>query len=191
MDNLVLRVKVSVNKNTSNMARLRQIAQLGNPVLRQIAEPVRDIAAKEIVKIIDDLQATLADSNGVGIAAPQIYESYRIVIVASRPTPRYPQAPEMQATLMINPTFRVLNPETKKDWEGCISIPGIRALVPRFTQISVNYEDRRGDAKEIELSGFVARIFQHENDHLDGIVYLDRVQNNSDIISEKEYLKLF
>ncbi len=171
------------------MARLRQIAQLGHEVLRQIAQPVQDFNYQKIIGIIDDMLMTLSESNGVGIAAPQIYESYQIVIIASRPTPRYPEAPLMEPTLMINPEFQALSDDRVKDWEGCLSIPGIRALVPRYKQIRVKYSDQFEQRKELDLSGFVARIFQHEYDHLLGKVYLDRVENNQDIISEQEFQK--
>jgi peptide deformylase len=170
------------------MAKLRQIAQLGAAVLRQKAETI-EFDAINTRSIISDMLATLADSNGVGLAAPQIYEPYRIVIIASRPTPRYPNAPEMEPTVMINPTFRILSEQTTKDWEGCLSIPGIRALVPRFTQIEVSYTDQQGKSVSQHFEDFIARVFQHEYDHLNGIVYLDRVENNTDIISEKEFLK--
>lgn len=172
------------------MAKLRQIAQLGHEVLRQQAEPVHNFDDQKIIDVIDDMLMTLSESNGVGIAAPQIYESYQIVIIASRPTPRYPDAPLMEPTLMINPEFQALSPDREKDWEGCLSIPGIRALVPRYSQIRVSYSDRQGQLQEQDLSGFVARVFQHEYDHLEGKVYLDRVENNGDIISEQEFQKL-
>jgi len=92
---------------------------------------------------------------------------------------------------MINPAFENLSNEMEKDWEGCLSIPGIRALVPRYKRINVHYNDEQGKQVELELQGFIARVFQHEADHLDGKVYLDRVENSLDIISESEYLKLF
>ncbi|TXL16398.1 hypothetical protein BMR04_10090 [Methylococcaceae bacterium HT3] len=106
-----------------------------------------------------------------------------------RPSERYPQAPEMDPTLMINPSFEPLSETQEKDWEGCLSIPGIRAKVPRYTQIKVSYTDTLGKLVEQTLDGFVARVFQHEYDHLDGLVYLDRVENNRDIISEQEFAK--
>jgi peptide deformylase len=170
------------------MAKLRQIAQLGAAVLRQQAKSVEfDVASTQA--IISDMLATLADSNGVGLAAPQIYEPYRIVIIASRPTLRYPSAPKMEPTIMINPTFQPLSEHQCKDWEGCMSIPGIRALVPRHTQIEVSFVSQEGDSISQHLEGFVARVFQHEFDHLNGMVYLDRVESSQDIISETEFNK--
>ena len=165
------------------------IALLGEPVLREIAEPIETITP-EILTIVDEMLATLEISGGVGLAAPQVFISKRLIIVASKPTQRYPYAPLMPATVMINPSFVALSDEKQKDWEGCLSIKGIRALVPRSVAIRVTYTDLTGQTIEKELDGFVARVFQHEYDHLEGLVYLDRVENNKDIISETMFLKL-
>ncbi len=172
------------------MTKIREIAQLGNQVLRQKAETVLDVHDIEIRQIIEAMQDTLAATSGVGIAAPQISESKQIIIVASRPTPRYPSAPLMKPTVMINPGFQALSNTLEKDWEGCLSIPGIRALVPRYQDIAIHYSSHQGEWVETRLSGFVARIFQHEFDHLEGKTYLDRVENNADIFAESEFLKL-
>jgi len=172
------------------MSEVQEIAQLGAEVLRLRAQEVQDINAPEMQEIIGDLFISLASTNGVGLAAPQISTSWRMMIIASRPSERYPYAPEMEPTLMINPSFEVLSEVQEKDWEGCLSIPGIRAKVPRYTQIKVSYINALGDAVAQDLEGFVARVFQHEYDHLDGLVYLDRVESNKDIISESEFLKL-
>lgn len=172
------------------MINNREIAQLGAKILRQKAEPVDDVNSVETRQIVEAMQSTLAATQGVGLAAPQINESKRIVIVASRPTLRYPHAPLMEPTLMFNPSFQALSEDKEKDWEGCLSIPGIRALVPRYKDIMVHYADQQGQLKELKLEGFIARVFQHEVDHLDGKVYLDRVENNRDIFAESEYFKL-
>lgn len=169
---------------------MREIVQLGAEVLRKKAEAVVDVHDDDIRRIIADMQSTLAGTQGVGIAAPQISESKRIIIVASRPTPRYPHAPQMEPTVMINPAFETLSDHKEKDWEGCLSIPGIRALVPRYREILIRYIDQHGDPVELKLDGFVARIFQHEYDHLEGRVYLDSVEDNRDIFSESEFFKL-
>lgn len=172
------------------MSTVCDILQLGNPILRLRADIVNNLIDMETQHIIDRMKKTLASTQGVGLAAPQIGISKRVVIVASRPTPRYPNAPTMNPVVMINPSFQALSEAKEKDWEGCLSIPGIRALVPRHTEIQVLYTDERGQCAETRLEGFVARIFQHEYDHLDGFVYLDRVDNNRDIFSESEYLKI-
>ena len=168
-----------------------EIAQLGAKVLRQNAEFVQDINAPEIRSIIADMHATLAASQGVGLAAPQIGISKRIIIVASRPNSRYPRAPLMSPTVMINPVSEAMSEEKEKDWEGCLSIPGIRALVPRYKSIRIQYKDEYGQPVAKIFEDFIARIFQHEADHLEGKVYLDRVESSADIISEIEYMKLF
>jgi peptide deformylase len=173
------------------MANPYEIAQLGAKVLRQHAEIVDQVDSSNIQQIIKAMQTALAATEGVGLAAPQISQLKRIIIIASRPSSRYPNAPLMSPTIMINPVFEALSDEKEKDWEGCLSIPGIRALVPRYKAIQVQYNDEQGCAIEQKLEGFVARVFQHEADHLEGKVYLDRVENSADIISESEYLKLF
>jgi len=172
------------------MTRICEIAQLGAKVLRQKAEAVVDVHDVEFRQIIEAMLSTLAATEGVGIAAPQIGESKRIIIIASKPTPRYPSVPLMAPTVMINPDFQVLSETQEKGWEGCLSIPGIRALVPRYQEIMIQYTDQQGNLIESKLIGFVARIFQHEADHLEGKTYLDRVENNLDIFAESEYLKL-
>ncbi len=167
-----------------------EIVQLGNPVLRVVATRVTEVGGIETQTEIKAMQAALASTQGVGLAAPQIGISKQIVIVASRPSPRYPQAPLMEPTVMINPRFVALSEEKEKGWEGCLSIPGIRALVPRYTAIEVTYINIEGHAVQQQFDSFVARIFQHEYDHLEGKVYLDRVEDNQDIVAESEYFKL-
>jgi peptide deformylase len=172
------------------MANICEIAQLGAKVLRLPAQVVTDVQSSETEQIIETMQDTLATTQGVGIAAPQISISRRIIIIASRPTPRYPSAPLMEPTVMINPAFQTLSDTQEKDWEGCLSIPGIRALVPRYKEILISYTTQQGDLVEARMEDFVARVFQHEFDHLEGKVYLDRVEDNRDIFAESEYFKI-
>ena len=171
------------------MNELAPIIKLGNPILRQKAVVVENVQDEKIQNLIDELITSVVQANGVGIAAPQIATSYRLFIVASRPNTRYPHAPEMQPTAMINPQIVANSLEVIKDWEGCLSVPGIRGLVPRYQTIEVEYTDRNGSSQKQELTDFIARIFQHEYDHLEGLVFLDRVENNQDLISEEEYQK--
>lgn len=180
---------ISITMTTMSTMTIREIAQLGNPVLRSMARPVENVQSDRIQKLIDDLMATVAPAHGVGIAAPQIAESYRLFIVASRPSLRYPQAPEMEPTAMINPRIIARSEEMVKDWEGCLSVPGIRGLVPRHRAIEIEYSDRFGKLHRRKLTDFVARIFQHEYDHLEGIVFVDRVESGRDFITEYEYQK--
>jgi peptide deformylase len=172
------------------MKTILQIAQLGEPILRQLAQPVIDVTDPIFQQLIDSLIATSLDANGVGIAAPQVSESCRLFIISSHPNPRYPNAPLMEATPMINPQIVDYSQEIVKGWEGCLSVPGLRGLVPRYQTIVVEYLDRYGHLQHQRLTDFVARIFQHELDHLNGIVFLDRVENNQDLYSEEEFQQL-
>ncbi len=172
------------------MAKVLEIEELGNPILRENAKRVDNIGDEYIQTLIDDLIETVRAVNGVGIAAPQVNESYQIFIVASSPNPRYPDAPKMEPIAVINPKIISRSDEMVDGWEGCLSIPGIRGLVSRHKSIAVEYTDRDGHEKTEELSDFIARIFQHEYDHLHGILFLDRLENLSDMITEKEYIKL-
>lgn len=168
----------------------RQIAQLGQPVLREPARLIDDPLDPAVQSLIDDLLVTVADANGVGIAAPQVYEPLALFIIASRPNLRYPDAPAMEPTAMLNPEIVASSTEREKGWEGCLSIPGLRGLVPRHRRIGVRYLDRRGGLHEEELEGFMARVFQHEYDHINGVLFIDRVESTLELMSEKEYLRL-
>ena len=172
-----------------NMSEKPEIAQLGADILRQQAREVDDFSCPKFLALVETLQAVMRDSNGVGIAAPQIGESWQIVIIASRPTTRYPHAPDMPAVVMVNPSYQILNTSLQKDWEGCLSVPGIRALVPRYQSVKVDYQNLLGEHEQMVLEDFPARVFQHEFDHLQGLVYLDRVESNRDIVSEVEFFK--
>ncbi len=171
-------------------SKVAEIEQLGSAVLRLQAEEVEQIHSSRIQAVIEQMHLTLSSTQGVGLAAPQIAQSLRIVLIASKPSVRYPSAPTMQPLIMINPSFKYKSKAIKKDWEGCLSIPGIRALVPRYQKIEIDYSDEQGEKQKLIAEDFVARIFQHEYDHLNGLVYLDRVEDNKDIISEAEFQKL-
>jgi peptide deformylase len=171
------------------MSRVLDIAQLGHPVLRQIAEPVAEIN-DTVQQLIDDLFATSDAAGGAGIAAPQVYVSSRVFILSIKPTVRYPDAPSLEPTAVINPEILWVSETIEKDWEGCLSVPGIRGRVPRPDTIRVRYLTRQGETVEQEFSGFSARVFLHEHDHLEGMTWLDHVENNRDIVSEKEYIRL-
>ncbi len=159
-----------------------EIAQDGNPILRQPAHWVTDITNEKLQQLIDSLLTTATDANVVGIAAPQVSQSYRLFVICSHPNPRYPDAPLMEPTIMINPCIISHSDEMIKGWEGCLSVPGVRGLVPRYKIINVEYCDRYGQLHQQELGDFVARIFQHELDHLNGILFIDRVENPEDFV---------
>jgi peptide deformylase len=172
------------------MSEIRQILEIGSSILRQRSNAIIDFTDRKIDDLIVDLIATADAANGVGIAAPQVASSVRLFIVASRPSPRYPYAPTMEPTAMINPQILDRSGELVAGWEGCLSVPGVRGSVLRDRAIEVIYLTKYGQLVQQELTGFVARIFQHELDHLDGILFPDRVSNPTDLITEAEYLKI-
>ncbi len=173
------------------MSEILELTELGNPILREVAKEVSDVADDEVQKLIDDMLVTVTDANGVGLAAPQVDSSLRIFVMASYPNPRYPDAPEIEPYAVVNPEIISESEEIEEDWEGCLSIPGIRGIVPRHKEIKVKYLDRYGKEKTEVINDFLARVFQHEFDHLEGVVFLDRLENSMDIITDKEYMKLF
>ena len=173
------------------MATIRPIAHLAHPVLRSPAARVVVPVPDEIRTLAGDMLATLRDSNGVGIAAPQVFESASLFIVASRPNPRYPDAPSMEPEVMINPEIVARSEELVAGWEGCLSIPGLRGLIPRARSIRVRYETLDGATVDREFADFVARVIQHEDDHLHGLVFLDRLASPRDVVTEREYFDRF
>ena len=172
------------------MAHALEIAQLGDPVIRQQAVEVTDIQNPELQAFIEELLVTVADEGGMGIAAPQVSVSKRIIILSPKPNTRYPYAPFMEPTVMINPELTWTSTENEKDWEGCLTVPGLRGFVPRHQTTRIRYQNRDGLWLETEYQGFLARVFQHEVDHLDGLVFLDRVESSQDLVTEKEWQKI-
>jgi peptide deformylase len=172
------------------MARVLEIAELGAPVIRERAVQITNFQDSDLQAFIDDLFVTAVETNGMGIAAPQVYAAKRIIILSPRPNARYPYAPTMEPTAMINPEITWASSEMEKDWEGCLTVPGIRGLVPRHQTIRVRYSSRNGDLVETAYEGFLARVFQHEVDHLDGLVFLDRVETTHDLVTEKEWQRI-
>jgi len=165
------------------------ILELGNPDLRRSSHAIADVNDDRVQQLCDRLLTIVKEANGVGIAAPQVGELVQILVVASRPNLRYPNAPTMEPIVLINPTILSQSDETEKGWEGCLSVPGIRGLVPRYTQIEVAYTGRDGKRIQQTFTDFVARIFQHEWDHLQGKVFLDRVEAIDDLMTEQEFQK--
>lgn len=172
------------------MTQILEIAQLGAPVIREKAAEVTDLQDPQLHALIDNLFATVAHENGMGIAAPQVSVSKRIIILSPKPNARYPYAPTMEATAMINPEMTWGSSEMDKDWEGCLTVPGLRGLVPRHRAIRVRYQTRDGAILETEYGGFLARVFQHEVDHLDGLVFLDRIESTHDLVTDLEWQKI-
>ncbi len=170
---------------------LLELTELGSPILRQKAKPVANIFDDEVQRLIDKMLVTVKHERGVGLAAPQVGESLRLFIISPEGKQRYPHCHVDETLVVINPQIKPLTNKTDSDWEGCLSIPGIRGKVPRVTGIEVSYLNRLGEHKIEQYFDFVARIFLHENDHLDGIVFLDRMSDPRKIITDKEYIKLF
>ena len=175
---------------TANTCPVLPIAQQGETVLQQSAQAVMDVHDPALQTLIDAMLHTMNAANGVGIAAPQIFVPKRVIIVASRPNARYPDAPYMPPLAMINPQIVWRSPEKCSGWEGCLSVPDARSPVVRAQRIRVRYLTREGESRETEYSDFVARIVQHECDHLDGILFVERVENAQDIVTEAEYQRL-
>lgn len=163
------------------------IALRGEKVLKCRAEEVEKSDEPLIKALVKDMLIAMRLHGGVGIAAPQIKISKRVIIIQSSPNDRYPDAPQMQPLIMINPEILYLSEEKEKMWEGCLSVPGLRGLVARHITVRVRFYSLNNQVQEIELSNFPARIFQHEYDHLEGILFPERVENSSDIYSEAEY----
>ncbi|MBK8453891.1 MAG: peptide deformylase [Thiofilum sp.] len=156
-------------------AKILPIAQQGEAVLAQVAQLVIDPLHPSIQTLIQDMHATMLAANGVGIAAPQVFQSLRIIMVASRPNPRYPDAPPMEPIAMMNPEINWYSDEMCLGEEGCLSVANTRASVARAERLKVTYINQQGETVESEYSGFVARIIQHEVDHLNGVLFVDRL----------------
>jgi len=176
---------------SENTAQSLPIFQLGHQALRKIATCVESIQSVEVQTIIDTMLTTVKAAGGVGIAAPQMAIDKRIFIVCSKKNERYPDAPEMAATVMINPEITRYGTTMEKDWEGCLSVPAIRGLVPRYRDIDIIYQDRANNKHTATYTGFLARIFQHELDHLNGLTFVDRVESTKDLYSESEWYRQF
>jgi len=156
---------------------VRRVLKMGDPLLFQIAEPVREFNTPLLDALIADMFDTMAALMGAGLAAPQIGVSQRIVIFGVEANPRYPEVEPVPTTVLINPVIEFLGKETEEGWEGCLSVPGMRGIVRRYTKLRYSGFDQRGRPVAREVSGFHARVVQHECDHLDGILYPMRIKD--------------
>lgn len=166
-----------------------KIAQMGNPVLRRPADlvPIKSIKSPILKKFIDDMIETMREYSGVGLAGPQVHESLQIVVIEAHENPRYPQTPTIPLAVLINPAVESLTDETDEDWEGCLSIPDIRGKVPRYREVRVQAHDREGKELDFSVKDFFARVIQHEHDHLQGILFLDRMKKLDTLTYMAEY----
>ncbi|MDA0706980.1 MAG: peptide deformylase [Proteobacteria bacterium] len=158
---------------------VRAILRIGDPRLREIAEPVEFFDTSELHELIEDMFDTMEAADGAGLAATQIGEMKRIMIFGADENPRYPDAEEVPMTVLINPEFSVISDEVLGFWEGCLSVPGMRGYVERSARIRYRGFDQFGLLIEREAEGFHAIVFQHEYDHLDGILYPDRISDRT------------
>ncbi|MBL0427541.1 peptide deformylase [Ramlibacter alkalitolerans] len=159
---------------------LREILKMGDPRLLRVAQPLRAFDTPQLHALIADMQDTMRAANGAGLAAPQIGEDVQLVIFGTdAPNPRYPDAPPVPRTVLINPRITPIGDEEEEDWEGCLSVPGLRGVVPRWRRIRYTGFDEKGRPIEREVEGFHARVVQHECDHLEGKLYPMRVRDFS------------
>jgi peptide deformylase len=158
---------------------VRDVLRMGHPVLRQRAKPVEAFGTPELEQLVQDMIETMEFKNGAGLAAPQIGVSQRVVIFGVEHNPRYPDAEPVPFTVLVNPKIVMLTREIEEDWEGCLSVPGLRGVVPRYTKLRYSGFDAEGNPIEREAAGFHARVVQHECDHLDGILYPQRMTDLS------------
>lgn len=155
---------------------VRSVLRMGEPLLRQVAAPVTRFD-DELTSLVADMDETMRALSGAGIAAPQIGVSLRVVIFELKDNPRYPQLTPVPYTVLVNPQLSVLDPAEEEGWEGCLSVPGMRGLVPRFRRLRYQGFDARGALIDRSVTGFHARVVQHEVDHLDGILFPQRVRD--------------
>ena len=171
---------------------VRRIINLGHPNLREVAQPVpdNDIGTPALQHLVNDMIDTLADYGGIGLAAPQINVGVRLAILDVPAETRYTtNGPSMEQTVCINPNITVLSDATEGFWEGCLSVPGLRGWVERPQHIHLEYTDLDGEHHASEIRGFLATVCQHEFDHLDGVLYIDRIQDTTKLMFDREFAK--
>lgn len=156
---------------------IKPVLRMGDPILFQRAEPVEQFDSPELHALLQDMDDTMRSKNGAGIAAPQIGISLQVVIFGVGANPRYPDAEEVPYTVLINPVLEPIGAQTEDGWEGCLSVPGMRGVVPRYSQLRYRGFDQYGNAIDRTASGFHARVVQHETDHLLGILYPMRIRD--------------
>ena len=168
---------------------LRKIATIGHPVLREKAREItrEELASAATQQLVSDMIDTMRDANGAGIAANQVYEPLRICVIEVDRNPRYPYKPDWPLTVLVNPHVEVRTDETFLNFEGCLSVPNLRGQVPRFTIVRVRAWDRLGKDVDFEVKGLTAGTFQHEVDHLDGMLFVDRVISTRTLCTWAEY----
>ena len=155
----------------------RRLLKMGNPLLHHVAQPVVEFDSAALDALVTDLWDTMEARSGVGLAAPQIGVGLRVVVFGMASHPRYPEAEPIPRTVLVNPQVAAVGEATEEGWEGCLSLPGMRGLVPRYYRIGYRGYDPQGRQLEREVAGFHARVVQHECDHLDGRLYPQRIRD--------------
>ena len=156
----------------------RPILKMGDPRLLRVARPVTEFGTPALLRLLQDMQETMTAAHGAGLAAPQIGEDLQVVIFGTdAPNPRYPDAPIVPRTILVNPVITPVGDEEEEGWEGCLSVPGLRGVVPRWRRIRYTGFDPEGRPIDREAEGFHARVVQHECDHLQGVLYPMRVRD--------------
>jgi peptide deformylase len=171
---------------------VRKIMRMGHPVLREVARPLSadELGSDWLQRLLADMIDTLHDYGGIGLAAPQVGESVRLAIIEIEGGPtRYGDLPPLPLTPFVNPEIEIVNESTAGYWEGCLSVPGLRGFVERPQHVRVTYSDLSGGRRALELTGFLATVFQHELDHLDGRLYMDRLSDPKLLSFEDEYMR--
>ncbi len=156
---------------------VRNVLKMGHPLLKQVAAPVLRPGDPELLQLVRDLEDTMRELNGAGLAAPQIGVSLRVVVFEVNANPRYPDAEPIPFTALVNPELEPIGSSMTEDWEGCLSVPGLRGRVPRHAQLRYRGVDPFGGLIDRRVSGFHARVVQHEVDHLDGVLYPMRMRD--------------
>ncbi|MCP4431926.1 MAG: peptide deformylase [Gammaproteobacteria bacterium] len=156
---------------------IRKVLKMGEPSLLEKSKEWEDFDTPDLSSLLQDMWDTMAAENGAGLAAPQIGVNRRVVVFGYQTNPRYPDAPAVPETVLINPVIDMLDEEIESDWEGCLSVPGMRGLVPRFRHIRYRGVDQNGNVVDKQASDFHARVVQHEFDHLNGVLYPQRIEN--------------
>ncbi|HEX8987815.1 MAG TPA: peptide deformylase [Rhodocyclaceae bacterium] len=156
---------------------IREVLRMGDERLLRVARPVTEFAAPALKELVADMRETMDHLDGAGLAAPQIGVGLRVVIFGFEANVRYPEAGAVPFTVLVNPVLEPMGDEQEEGWEGCLSLPGLRGLVPRYTRLRYSGYDEQGRRIEREVEGFHARVVQHECDHLDGILYPMRIRD--------------
>src|SRR3989344_579603 len=156
---------------------VRRVLKMGDPLLYRKADPVQQFNTPELDRLVADMADTMAALSGAGLAAPQIGVSLRVVIFGVEANPRYPEAEPVPTTVLVNPVLEPIGDDMEEGWEGCLSVPGLRGLVPRHLKLRSTSFDQHGKPMDRTVSGFHARVVQHECDHLDGILYPMRLRD--------------